>query len=80
MTGYVSTQLGAGYEYRAGEAEISVRRGSQRIEELFVDAPSWLSRLGPFFNVGEGNNGIASLTLEGGFPFRFSGKDADISF
>lgn len=80
VTGYVSTQLGAGYEYRAGEATINVRRGSQRVEELFVGGPSWLSRLGPFFNIGGSNIGIESLTLEDGFPFRFSDEDADVYF
>src|SRR6184192_3681785 len=65
ITGYVSTQLGAGYEYGVGDTEISIRRGSRRVEELFVSAPDWLSRLGPFFNVGGANMGIARMTLDG---------------
>jgi hypothetical protein len=38
VTGYVSTQFGAGYEYGVGDDTISIRRSSKRIEELFVGA------------------------------------------
>jgi len=80
ITGYVSTQLGAGYEYGVGDAEISIRRSSKRIEDLFVGAPAWMSHLNPFFNVGGSKIGIESLTLDGGFPFRFTDEAADIYF
>lgn len=80
VTGYVSTQLGAGYEYGIGDTDFSVRRGSRRIEELFVDAPTWLSNFDPFFNVAGPNVGIESLTLEGGFPFRFTDEAGEIYF
>jgi len=80
MVGYVSTQLGAGYEYFGGDAEISTRRGSARIEDLFVDCPSWLSGVGPMFAIGGTGTGILKLTLEGGFPFRFVDQSADVFF
>ncbi len=80
VTGYVSTQLGAGYEYGVGDAELSIRRSSKRIEELFVGGPAWLSRLGPLLSVGSRNFGVETLTLEGGFPFRFTDEAADIYF
>jgi hypothetical protein len=79
-TGYVSTQLGAGYEYGLGDADVSIRRGSRRVEDLFVDGPSWLSDIGPMFYVGGRNVGFARLTLEGGFPFRFTDDTADVYF
>jgi hypothetical protein len=80
VEGFVSTQLGAGYEYRAGEAGISITRGSSRVEDLFVDAPPSLRNVGPMFSIGGPNIGISSLTLEGGFPFRFVGEPADVQF
>lgn len=80
VTGYVSTQLGAGYEYGLGEGEFSIRRSSQRIEELFVNGPSKLSRLPLGFAIGGPNFGIESLTIEGGFPFRFTSRTAEVYF
>jgi hypothetical protein len=80
VTGYVSTQLGAGYEYGLGDERISTRRSSRRIEELFVDGPPWLARVGPMFLIGGRNIGFARLTLEGGFPFRFTDEAADVYF
>lgn len=80
VTGYVSTQLGAGYEYGIGDADISIRRGSRRIEELFVDGPPWLSRLAPMLAIGASNVGVALMTLSGGFPFRFTDEGADAYF
>lgn len=80
ITGYVSTQLGAGYEYGVGDTGIAVRRGSRRIEELFVGGPPWLSRLGPMLAIGASNVGIVGLTLSGGFPFRFTDEGADAYF
>jgi hypothetical protein len=63
--------LGAGYEYVAREPRVSIRRGSKRIEDLFVDGSSWLSSVGPMFNIGGAHTGIVKLTLREGFPFRF---------
>ncbi len=80
VTGYVSTQLGAGYEYGVGDGDLSIHRSSKRIEELFVGAPARVSRLGPFLNVGGRKIGVESLTLDGGFPFRFTDEAADIYF
>jgi hypothetical protein len=80
VVGYVSTQLGAGYEYVAGDLGVSIRRSSKRVEELFVGGPSWLSRVGPMFSIGGWNTGIQGLTIEGAFPFRFVDESADIYF
>jgi hypothetical protein len=85
IIGYVSTKLGAGYEYVSGEPEISIRRGSQRIEDVFFDAPPWLRQVGPMFDALGSNTGIVGLgdqespsTVEGAFPFRFSDERADV--
>jgi hypothetical protein len=82
ITGYVSTLLGAGYEYSrpSHDETIEVVRGSRRVEELFVAAPAWLSKRGTMIGVGGTNIRIAGLTLEGGFPFRFSDDAADVAF
>jgi hypothetical protein len=80
VVGFVSTQLGAGYEYRAGEPGINVERHSRRVEEIFVGGPPWLAKVGPMFAIGGSNIGIARLTLEGGFPFRFTDEAADVYF
>lgn len=80
VLGFVSTQLGAGYEYRTGEPGIKVERHSRRIEEIFVGGPPWLAKLGPMFAIGGTNTGFARLTLEGAFPFRFTSEAADVDF
>lgn len=78
IVGFVSTQFGAGYEYQEGDALIVVERGSQRIEDLLVRAPSRLRTTGPMIAVGGSNSGIAKLTLEGAFPFRLTQESADV--
>jgi hypothetical protein len=78
VTGYVSTQFGAGYEYEIGEAELSVRHGSGRIEDLFLGAPAWLARQPPMILVGSGN-GIARLTIQDAFPFRLAGERSGLT-
>jgi hypothetical protein len=80
VTGYVSTQFGAGYEYRVGEDSIATRRGCARIEELWVGGAPWVARLMPFFHIPRGENmHIRGGVFRGGFPFRFVGQPSEIS-
>jgi hypothetical protein len=87
IVGYVSTQFGAGVEYKPSDhTEIKIVRGSARVEELFVQAPAKASAVGPMFRVQEGNSsfhdasGVFKLTLDGGFPFRLLGPNAAFRF
>jgi hypothetical protein len=83
IVGYVSTQFGAGIEYKPAErTEIQIVRGSARVEDLFVQAPSRAREIGPMLRVQEGmsgfhnTGGVFRLTLDGGFPFRLAGPNA----
>src|ERR1035437_8049353 len=59
IVGYVSTQFGAGIEYKPSDhTEIKIVRGSARIEDLFVQAPARASAVGPMFRVQEGSSGF----------------------
>lgn len=87
IVGYVSTQFGAGIEYKpADHTEIKIVRGSARVEDLFVQAPAKARAMGPMFLVQEGSvgfhdaGGAFKLTLDGGFPFRLSGPNAAFRF
>jgi hypothetical protein len=87
IVGYVSTHFGAGIEYVPNIAsEINIKRGSQRIEYLFVQSPPYTQNLTPMFNFQNGTpntlncSGISSLTLEGTFPIKISSEDASICF
>lgn len=77
VVGYVSTQFGAGYEYKPSEAfSISVRRGSRRVEELLLEVPSRFRNSTAMMRL-EGHNTVGHLTLSGSFPFRLeNGADA----
>lgn len=87
IVGYVSTQFGAGIEYKPAEhTEIRIVRGSARVEDLFVQAPPQARALGPVVLVQEGSSGfhaavgVFKLTLDGSFPFRLSGPSSAIRF
>lgn len=88
IVGYVSTQFGAGIEYKpADRTEIKTIRGSARVEDLFVQAPARARATGPIFRIEEGNGpgfhdkgGAFKLTLAGGFPFRLAGPNAGFRF
>jgi hypothetical protein len=74
--GYVSTQFGAGYEYVDADVQaVEVQVSSARIEDFFNRAPNRVRRLPTMFPLGA-NCGIASLTIEGAFPFRLASPDA----
>jgi hypothetical protein len=77
VVGYVSTQFGAGYEYKPGETfSISVRKGSRRVEELLLEVPSRFRNSREMIRL-EGHNTLGALTLSGSFPFRLeNGADA----
>lgn len=80
ITGYVSTQLGVAIEYEAAaETSIDVVRGSARVEDLLVRAPSALHHIGPMLNI-LGKSSVSGLTLDGGFPFRLTQPNAIVSF
>ena len=93
IVGYVSTKLGAGYEYEIeGSPGITVRRGSQRIEELWAGAPRSVMKAGSAVRL----NGIG-ITIQqspdisdlehwppkggfvGAFPFYFTADPADVT-
>ena len=53
IIGYVSTQFGVAIEYRRATATIiEIRRGSARVEDLFVQAPLRIRDLGPLVAIG----------------------------
>lgn len=76
ITGYISTQFGAGFEY-VRDGGLTIRTGSRRIEELFFDAPARVRKSTAMFIVGAGC-GISGATLEGGFPVRLNGEQASV--
>lgn len=85
IIGYVSTQFGAGVEYVPFErTEITIVRGTYRVEDLFVQAPRSARDIGPMLAVQEGSGtylnagGVFNLTLEGAFPFRLQGPNAGL--
>jgi hypothetical protein len=70
VIGYVSTQFGAGYEYRSNESfSISTKRGSRRVEELLLEVPPRFRRSTEMIRV-EGGGTFGHFTLAGSFPFR----------
>jgi hypothetical protein len=86
VVGYVSTQFGVAIEYTpSAQTEIHIVRGSARVEDLLVQAPLHFRNLKPMFNVQEGGAGgkasssISRLTIEGTFPFRLAGPNANLS-
>lgn len=86
IIGYVSTQFGAGIEYKPAECtEIKTVRGSARVEYLFTQAPARVSASHPMFIVPEGHGasfrdagGVFNFTLESGFPFWLKGPNTGI--
>lgn len=79
ITGYVSTDSGAGYEYRVGEHAISTKRGSQPVEELWAAAPRRLLNVGPILAIGGERVVMHGGTMIGAFPFRFIARPADVT-
>lgn len=76
---YVSTQFGVAFEYISdNQTSIEVIRGSARVEDLLVKAPTRLRTGSPFITCGS-RCGIKGLTLEGGFPFRLENQEASVS-
>lgn len=81
ITCFISTQFGVAFEYVSAEATtVTTHRGSARIEDLLVQAPSRLRSVGPLFNIGGANTSIEALTLADGFPFRLSSVKANVTF
>ncbi|MBI5141335.1 MAG: hypothetical protein HZA20_03965 [Nitrospirae bacterium] len=77
---YVSTQFGIAFEYISdSKTSIEVIRGSARVEDLLVKAPSRLRTVGPMINISASNCGIETLTLADAFPFRLSKLEASVS-
>jgi len=78
---YVSTQYGVGIEYIKSDTNtIETVRGSARIEDLFVQAPKKMKKIGPMFNIAASGAGFSGLTLAGGFPFRLTTSDSSVTF
>lgn len=81
IIGYVSTQFGVAIEYQpSATLEIEIRRGSARVEDLFVQAPRHFRDVGPLINIAGAGTGIYWLTLSGAFPFRLTREEANVSF
>lgn len=81
IMGYVSTQFGVAIEYeKASETTIQVTKGSARVEDFFVGAPTLARGLRPVISIAGVGTGIAKLTLSGGFPFRLTTASASVSF
>ena len=73
ITCYVSTQLGVAIEYiRDAETSFNTIRGSSRIEDLLIQAPSRFRNTGPIMNIAGGGVGLTGVHLSGAFPFRLS--------
>lgn len=71
IRGYISTQLGAGYEYTGSPPSgIKVEHSSKRIEEFFLGTPRAASRLTLGINVEGGDLLLDHVGFSGLFPFR----------
>ena len=80
IKGYVSTQFGIAVEYVASDStSIDIIWGSQRAEDLLLQAPRRIRDTGPIFNIGGSMCSFTNLRLEGAFPFRLTKEDASIS-
>jgi hypothetical protein len=85
IVGYISTQFGAGIEYKSAErTEIRIVRGNSRVEDLLVQAPRHTRETRPIVQV-QGESGsfvnpavVALLVLEDTFPFRLAGINAGV--
>lgn len=77
IIGYVSTQFGVAIEYEPAETtHIEIRRGSARIEDLFVQAPHEFRNTGPLLHmVGGGEHRVSHIFLANGFPFRLESEN-----
>ena len=78
VVGHISTQFGAGFEY-VDDADrlITIRHGSDRIENVFLSPPAWVRKLPPLISLGVGT-GVAQMTLGG--TFRLRGEDSAAQF
>ena len=85
IVGYISTQFGAGIEYKSAERpEIRIVRGGSRVEDLFVQAPRHARETGPMVRFQEGivnfvNTPVVSrFVFQDAFPFRLAGVNAGV--
>ncbi|MFZ2541276.1 MAG: hypothetical protein WAW75_05815 [Gallionella sp.] len=80
ITGYVSTQFGVAIEYEhAPETTIQIVKGSARVEDLLVQAPSQFRDTGAHIGIGAANCSLINMTLVGRFPFRLRTVGASVS-
>ncbi len=77
--GYVSTQFGAGYEYRSDTSGTDVKLSSKRIELLYTGAPGrlWHSRVKGLL-VEPGTHTAVRIAIRNGFPFVLNSVDSGI--
>jgi hypothetical protein len=81
ITGYVSTQFGVGIEYeQASDTSVNIIRGSARVEDLFVRAPSRVRGLTTAFRFAALGCEFGNFIISGSFPFRLTIENASISF
>ena len=83
IIGYVSTQFGVAIEYiPSAKTEIQILKGSARIEDLLLQAPSPARKIGPMFIVAERPSDTANpidmyyFKVSGAFPFRLAGPNS----
>lgn len=82
ITGYLSTNFGAGFEYGpADSSEITIKRSSRRIEDIFTGAPSRIRKMPAMFKIGGSNCFIWGwdTILQGTFPFRLTSEQASVT-
>ena len=74
--GYISTQLGAGYEYVPGRSRgLSVNHGGARIEDLILDTPKFVRRLrATGIAMGNGVFTLERVGFSDIYPFRLHGE------
>jgi hypothetical protein len=70
-----------GHRATTRHLQAAIRRGSKRIEELFVCGPAWLSRRPTFIAIGgSSSGGVENSQFGDAFPFRFTDESGDIYF
>lgn len=80
ITGYLSTQYGVAIEYEPAEQlDIAIVRGSGRVEDLLVQAPSQLRDVGPWGVISVPRISIYGIEVADAFPFRLTGEDASLT-
>ena len=80
IKGYISTQFGVAIEYeRASETTIQIIKGSARVEDLLLQAPTRYRDAAPLISTAAVNAVLNNVSFSGSFPFRLTSVSASIS-